>query len=84
MSVASESVAGYASKTSPLGTSNAAANRGVALRRLRFDAGFGTDFVTDFSAGDASGDVIQFDANVFADFNAVLTACRTAGIPQSR
>ncbi|WP_244275158.1 calcium-binding protein [Pseudovibrio sp. Ad13] len=40
---------------------------------------FGIDKVTDFAAGAGSEDIIRFDANVFADFDAVITAASDDG-----
>ncbi|MGH0004656.1 calcium-binding protein [Pseudovibrio ascidiaceicola] len=40
---------------------------------------FGIDKVTDFAAGAGSEDIIRFDANVFADFDAVITAASEDG-----
>ncbi len=42
-------------------------------------AGFGRDFITDFSAGSAVGDVIEFHDGIFANFAAVQAAATTSG-----
>lgn len=42
-----------------------------------FGPGFGKDTVTDFSGSD--GDVVQFDSNVFADFQQVMAASAQVG-----
>jgi Ca2+-binding RTX toxin-like protein len=39
----------------------------------------GADTITDFSAGAAVGDVIQFDSSIFADFDAVIAASTNVG-----
>jgi len=44
-----------------------------------FKAGFGLDTITDFAAGAASDDVIQFGNDVFADFASVLAAATQVG-----
>lgn len=44
-----------------------------------FHAGFGSDTITDFSAGPLPSDVIQFDHTMFADFSAVLAATTDLG-----
>ncbi|WP_199084622.1 calcium-binding protein [Bosea sp. ASV33] len=44
-----------------------------------FGAGFGKDIITDFVAGAASGDVIEFNDAVFADLSSVLAAASQAG-----
>jgi Ca2+-binding RTX toxin-like protein len=44
-----------------------------------FAAGFGKDTITDFVAGAASADVIEFDDAVFADLSAVLSAASQVG-----
>ena len=44
-----------------------------------FHAGFGLDTITDLSAGPGNGDVIQFDAALFVDFDAVLLATSDLG-----
>ncbi|PBC18633.1 hypothetical protein CK226_33720, partial [Mesorhizobium sp. WSM4311] len=44
-----------------------------------FKAGFGLDTITDFTAGAASDDIIQFGNDVFADFASVLAAASQVG-----
>jgi phosphodiesterase/alkaline phosphatase D-like protein len=44
-----------------------------------FHAEFGTDTITDFSAGPGIGDVIQFDQTMLADFAAMLLATSDLG-----
>lgn len=44
-----------------------------------FNAGFGQDTISDFTAGAASVDVIEFHDNIFADYAAVLAAASTVG-----
>jgi Ca2+-binding RTX toxin-like protein len=50
---------------------------GVGHDTFVFAVGFGKDTVADFSAGD--GDVVQFDADVFSDFQHVLDASTQVG-----
>jgi len=47
-----------------------------------FDTRFGRDTITDFGTGE--GDVVQFDPQMFADFNAVLAASGDKGRPVRR
>ncbi len=42
-------------------------------------ASFGKDVINDFEAGVVSEDVIQFDASIFADFNAVINEASDVG-----
>ncbi len=44
-----------------------------------FKAGFGQDTVADFTAGAASGDVIEIHDGLFADFAAVQAASQQIG-----
>ncbi|RXT15574.1 hypothetical protein B5U98_31030 [Bosea sp. Tri-39] len=44
-----------------------------------FAPGFGKDTITDFVAGSATADLIEFDDAVFADLNAVLAAATQVG-----
>jgi Ca2+-binding RTX toxin-like protein len=44
-----------------------------------YSAGFGLDTITDFVAGATSDDVIEFDAALFADVNAILAAAAQSG-----
>lgn len=44
-----------------------------------FKPNFGLDTVTDFQAGAGSADVLEFDSNLFADFEAVLAAAAQIG-----
>jgi Ca2+-binding RTX toxin-like protein len=44
-----------------------------------FATGFGLDSITDFQAGAATEDVIEFSSSVFADFAAVLGASTQSG-----
>ena len=44
-----------------------------------FHDGFGLDIVTDFAAGAAIGDVLQFDASLFADFATVMSHAEQVG-----
>ena len=52
---------------------------GTEIDTFIFNAGFGKDTITDFTAGIGVKDVIQFDHTVFADFNAVLAAAVQVG-----
>ncbi|KOF18491.1 hypothetical protein AC244_14110 [Ensifer adhaerens] len=45
-----------------------------------FKPGFGKDTITDFTAGAASDDVIEFGNTVFANFEAVLAAASQVGV----
>jgi len=54
----------------------AGAGDGTGNYTFGFNLNFGMDVITDFQAGPAVGDVIQFNHTVFSDFNAVLA--RTA------
>ncbi|SFK89106.1 FG-GAP repeat-containing protein [Pseudovibrio ascidiaceicola] len=40
---------------------------------------FGNDTITDFEAGAGSSDIIQFDSDTFADFDAVIAAASEEG-----
>ncbi|AUX78428.1 calcium-binding protein [Sinorhizobium fredii] len=44
-----------------------------------FKPGFGKDTITDFQAGAATDDVLQFDGSLFVDFEAVLAAASQVG-----
>jgi Ca2+-binding RTX toxin-like protein len=44
-----------------------------------FAAGFGKDTITDFRSSGSSSDVLEFDGNVFADFDAAITAAEQVG-----
>ncbi len=44
-----------------------------------FKAGFGHDVITDFVAGAGTDDAIEFQNNIFADFDAVLAAASASG-----
>ena len=44
-----------------------------------YNAGFGQDTITDFTAGAGAGDVIEFHDNIFANFAAVTAAASTVG-----
>jgi Ca2+-binding RTX toxin-like protein len=46
---------------------------------LVFNAGFGHDTITDFTAGAGVADVIEFHDNIFANFSAVMAAATTSG-----
>ena len=52
---------------------------GAGKDTFGFARGFGYDLVTDFAAGRAAGDVIEFDEGIFDDFADVLAASRQVG-----
>jgi len=52
---------------------------GGASDIFMFRPGFGLDTITDFSAGAASQDVMEFTNDVFADFASVLTSASQVG-----
>lgn len=60
------------------GSDNDAMAGGLGNDTFRFAMGFGKDTITDFAAGAALGDVIDFDG-VFADFAAVMAAVQQVG-----
>ncbi|MDE3857063.1 hypothetical protein [Sinorhizobium meliloti] len=44
-----------------------------------FRPGYGQDTITDFQAGSGAGDVLEFDNELFANFEAVLAGAAQVG-----
>ncbi|RWM91243.1 MAG: calcium-binding protein, partial [Mesorhizobium sp.] len=61
------------------GAGNDTLSGGADSDTFIFQASFGNDTITDFTAGAGSEDVIDFTTNVFADFAAVLAAATQVG-----
>jgi phosphodiesterase/alkaline phosphatase D-like protein len=61
------------------GAGNDALKGGPGNDTFVFHAGFGTDTISDFSAGPGIGDIIQVDQTMFADFAAILLATSDLG-----
>ena len=52
---------------------------GAGRDRFVFAAGFGDDIITDFQAGKAAGDILQFSKGLFANLGSVLAASQQVG-----
>jgi Ca2+-binding RTX toxin-like protein len=61
------------------GAGNDTLTGGAGNDTFIFKTGFGQDAVTDFVAGAASDDVVEFRDGLFADVNAILAAASTSG-----
>ena len=61
------------------GAGNDALTGGSGNDTFVFKAGFGHDVITDFVAGAGTDDAIEFQNNIFADFDAVLAAASASG-----
>ena len=60
-------------------TGNDTITTGAGNDIIVFKPNFGMDTITDFQAGAGPADVLEFDSNLFADFEAVLAAAAQVG-----
>jgi Ca2+-binding RTX toxin-like protein len=61
------------------GAGNDAMTGGAGSNAFVFRSGFGRDTISDFKAGLGVTDIIEFDSDLFANFNAVLAATAQSG-----
>jgi Ca2+-binding RTX toxin-like protein len=61
------------------GMGNDSLTGGLSSDIFVFAPSFGTDTITDFKAGAATDDVIEFSTSIFADYAAVRAACVQSG-----
>jgi Ca2+-binding RTX toxin-like protein len=78
--VGNDSLSGWASYDNiEGGAGNDTLTGGTGNDTFIFRSGFGQDVITDFTPGAASNDVIEFQDDLFANFDAVLAAASTSG-----
>lgn len=61
------------------GAGNDVLTGGSGLDVFVFAAGFGKDTITDFRLSGSSADMLEFDADIFADFDAAIAAAEQIG-----